>query len=104
MGGAFNAGSDFHPIYSLTAASAGEALAAVESQAVDAVVMLGTGMPTLGPILSRGEAPAVPVLSCMSALAWRSIAEFDPAMRQPEAARRYLAGAGWRARFDAAMA
>jgi len=44
------------------------------------------------------------VLSCMSALAWRTLAVFDPALREPAAARRYLAGEGWRHRFGEAMA
>jgi hypothetical protein len=35
--------------------------------------MLGTGMPTLEPILERPEVGGAPVLSCMLCLAWASI-------------------------------
>lgn len=101
---AFNAASDFHPIYSLAAEAAGSALSDIAGKPVDAVVMLGTGMPTLGPILAHASASASPVLSCMSALAWRSLAVFEPALKQPDAARRYLAGEGWREHYARATA
>jgi len=97
---AFNADSDFHPIYSLASTAAQSALDAASGGKVDAILMLGTGMPTLGPILAHAASSDVPVLSCMSALAWRSLAVFDPALREATAARRYLAGVGWRARYD----
>lgn len=98
---AFNAGSDFHPIYSLNAAAAQTALGRAADAKVDAFLMLGTGMPTLGPILSQ-PADAPPTMSCMSALAWRSLAVFDAELRQPDAARNFLRGDGWRTRFAAA--
>jgi len=102
--GAFDASSKFHPIYDLPAARAEAALAAVDLKTVDAVVMLGTGMPTLGPILAHSNGSGVPILSCMSALAWRSLAVFDRAIAETDALRRYLAGEGWRERFDRATA
>jgi maleate isomerase len=102
--GAFDAGSKFHPIYDLPAARAEDALAAIDLRTVDAVVMLGTGMPTLGPILARANSSTVPILSCMSALAWRSLVVFDGALAEPGAMRRYFAGEGWRERFVRAMA
>ncbi len=102
--GAFDATSSFHPIYDLSATSAGEALAAIDLKAVDAVVMLGTGMPTLGPILAHADAMSVPILSCMSALAWRSLAVYDAGLAEASAMRRWFAGEGWRQRFDHAMA
>lgn len=96
---AFNAESDFHPIYSLGASAAQSALDAAAGDRADAVVMLGTGMPTLGSILTHATSSDVPVLSCMSALAWRSLAVFDPVLRDKAAARHYFAGAGWRERY-----
>jgi maleate isomerase len=95
--------SEFHPVYDLTAARAEDALAAIDLDGVDAVVMLGTGMPTLGPILSRANASPVPILSSMSALAWRSLAVFDRGLSKTDAMRRYFAGEGWRERFARAM-
>jgi maleate isomerase len=104
VAGAFNEGSNFHPIYDLSATSAEDALAAIDPRGVDAVLMLGTGMPTLGPILARAVPQGVPILSCMSALAWRSLATFEPGLVEPDAMRRYFAGEGWRERFALAMA
>jgi maleate isomerase len=104
VAGAFDASSKFHPIYDLPAARAEDALAGIDLKAVDAVVMLGTGMPTLGPILACTNGSNVPILSCMSALAWRSLAVFDRGLAEPAAMRRYFAGDGWRARFARAMA
>jgi maleate cis-trans isomerase len=104
VAGAFNEGSNFHPIYDLPAASAEDALAAIDLSQVEAVVMLGTGMPTLGPILGRAGARDVPILSCMSALAWRSQTVFEPGLAEPDAMRHYFAGEGWRERFAQAMA
>jgi maleate cis-trans isomerase len=102
--GAFDAGSKFHPIYDLSAARAEDALAAIDLKNVDAVVMLGTGMPTLGPILAHANDCTVPILSCMSALAWRSLVVFDRDLAEAAAMRRYFAGEGWRERFVRAMA
>jgi maleate isomerase len=101
---AFNEKSTFHPIYSLAASAAATALSEVAAANVDAIVMLGTGMPTLGPILDHATQSQVPVLSCMSALAWRSLAVFDPAMKEAGHTRRYFAGQGWRQRYKDAVA
>jgi maleate cis-trans isomerase len=99
--------SKFNPIYDLSAANGKEALAAIDLGNVDAVVMLGTGMPTLGPILAYAEAAdavGVPIISCLSALAWRSLVVFDRDLGETVAMRRYFAGDGWRERFARAMA
>jgi maleate isomerase len=63
----------FHPIYSIAAANAQEGLDELKGKRLDAIVMLGTGMPTLEPILERPEVGGAPVLSCMLCLAWASI-------------------------------
>jgi maleate cis-trans isomerase len=102
--GAFDAASKFHPIYDLSATSAEDALAAIDLKNIDAVVMLGTGMPTLGPILACAKNSAVPILSCMSALAWRSLVVFESDLAETGPMRRYFAGEGWRERFVRAMA
>ena len=47
----------FHPIYAMPAADARSALDALDDEpGLDAVAMLGTGMPTLGPILAKPRA------------------------------------------------
>jgi len=66
--------------------------------------LLGTGMPTLGPILGAGAEAGVPILSSMSALAWRSLLAFDQGLAELSAMRRYFAGETWRERYSRAMA
>ena len=68
--GAYRETGAFHPIYSLPS---GAALAGLDAlpRDLDAVVMLGTGMPTLEPIRQRPMHGSAPVLSCMLASAWR---------------------------------
>ncbi len=70
----------FHPIYSLSAEQAGGVLGELGSlSGVDAVVMLGTGMPTLAPLLSANRhGQGVPVLSCMLCLAWKAVELVSP--------------------------
>jgi len=63
----------FHPIYSIPAANAEQGLDELAEKKLDAIVMLGTGMPTLEPILNRPRVGETPVLSCMLCLAWASI-------------------------------
>ena len=68
----------FHPIYSMVAGDARRALDGIDGMAgLDAVAMLGTGMPTLGPILGKPRAGGAPVLSCMLATAWRTVLALD---------------------------
>jgi maleate isomerase len=102
--GIFDVSSKFHPIYDLAASSVEDALATIDLKSVDAVVILGTGVPTLGPILKyTGNGSPVPILSCTSALAWRSLMVFDPDLAEQRVMRRYFDGDGWRERFDHAM-
>jgi maleate isomerase len=64
--------SSFHPIYSIRAGSAREGLAALQDKDIDAIVMLGTGMPTLEPII-EARSNRIPVMSCMLCLAWACV-------------------------------
>lgn len=83
---AFNAGDAFHPIYGLPSGAAQAALDSMRGQDHDAVVMLGTGMPTLAPIARTGRIGNAPVMSCMLCLAWRAACHLE--QRPPE--RSYL--------------
>ncbi len=67
----------FHAIYSLTANAAQAELDTVRGSSAEAIVMLGTGMPTIGPIVDTRFIDGAPVLSCMYCLAWRAIAHMD---------------------------
>jgi len=63
-----------HPIYGLAAADVQDAVAALDVTAgFDAVVLLGTGMPSLPAIAAAPRVGTAPVLSCMLATAWRTI-------------------------------
>ncbi|MDP3416012.1 hypothetical protein [Falsiroseomonas sp.] len=97
------ADGSFHPIYAMTAQGAAAALAALPAGRVQAVAMLGTGMPTLGPILGQPFVGEAPVTSCMHALAWRSVCAVT---KQPPDAESFLAwvrGEGWGARYRERM-
>lgn len=56
--------------YELRADEVGSALAAVDHDAIDAVVMSGTGMITLPPILDARRLPSKPILSSNLCCAW----------------------------------
>lgn len=88
--------TQFHPIYSMKAGTAGKLLDDLASDDTDAILMLGTGMPTLEPLLIANEQSRVPVLSCMLCLAWMGVSVIDG---QPAPLRPWLTGAHWRERL-----
>jgi maleate isomerase len=93
--------TSFHPIYSIRAGGTLEGLDSLEDKPFDAVVMLGTGMPTLQPILDRPHVRGAPVMSCMLCLGW---AAAQTVMQQPlnaESLHSWIAGTHWRARLEA---
>lgn len=92
---AYAASDSFHPIYSLDAAAAKRALAGLDGQSFDAVVMLGTGMPTLRAILDTPFLGAAPVLSCMLCLAWRTVAALDARAPTHADLQAWVRGQSW---------
>jgi maleate cis-trans isomerase len=98
------ADGSFHPIYAMNAAGAAAALAALPAGRAQAVAMLGTGMPTLKPILDQPFVGEAPVTSCMHALAWRSICAVTGTAPSREGMLAWVQGEGWRARYAARMA
>lgn len=94
----------FHPIYAMTAEGAHQALLSLDPKGLDAIAMLGTGMPTLGPILRTPFLGGVPVISCMLALAWRGVTVLDGAAPSRDALLAWVGGEGWGARHAARMA
>ena len=98
---AFNTADSFHPIYSLDGAAATRALRTLEDKALDAIVMLGTGMPTLWPIANAIGWGGAPVMSCNLCLAWRAVVALD--RTEPDAAslQPWLRGEGWVERLAA---
>lgn len=99
LSGTINDDSQFHPIYSLSAHSAEEALQKQRGKNLDAIVMLGTGMPTLAPIAHAAGWDGPPVMSCMLCLAWRTIQAVDGVAPGPETLRHWIGGAHWAPRL-----
>ena len=97
----FNSGSDFHPIYSLGGSNAAQALAALEEKSLDAIVMLGTGMPTLAPIAQAIGWRGAPVMSCNLCLAWRAVEAVDRHEPRVSTLEPWLRGEGWVERLRA---
>jgi maleate isomerase len=95
----FNNADAFHPIYSLSETKATQALQTLEREPLDAVVMLGTGMPTLGPIASSIGWGGAPVMSCNLCLAWRVVEVLDREEPRRPTLESWLGGAGWVNRF-----
>jgi maleate cis-trans isomerase len=93
-----------HPIYGLPPDAAQRALAAMPALQVGAVVLLGTGMPSLGAILESPQWRGAPVLSSMLALAWAGAGVCDAGQRDRTALRAWIAGTHWRAAHAARMA
>ncbi|MBP0496327.1 maleate cis-trans isomerase family protein [Pararoseomonas indoligenes] len=90
----------FHPIYAMDSAGAEAALKALDPAGLDAIVMLGTGMPTLQPLFAHGSWGGVPVLSCMLCLAWRSVEAVTGGGAGPASLQGWLGGWDWRRRWQ----
>ncbi len=97
-------GGVFHPIYAMSGEGAHATLMALDPAGLDAIAMLGTGMPTLAPIARTPFHGGVPVLSCMLALAWRSVCALDGAEPTRDNLLGWVRGEGWAARHAARMA
>jgi len=70
----------FHPIYALGETAATGALARIDRARCEAIVILGTGLPSLSALAFRGEGATVPVLSSMLCLIWRLVTLNDDAV------------------------
>jgi len=101
VAGAFNSESSFHPIYSLTGSAAERATRSLENAKLDAIVMLGTGMPTLRPIAATIGWRGAPVMSCNLCLAWRAVEALDRRMPGVATLQPWLRGEGWVERLGA---
>lgn len=88
----------FHPIYALGADASKERLLAFADVDLDAVAMLGTGLPTLPAILDAGARP-VPVMSPNLCLMWSAVITISGEAPSAENLRPWLDASAWRARF-----
>lgn len=87
----------FHPIYAMTTEAIYQSYVKLSACNADAVLMLGTGMPTLASLL-RGHAQGLtPAISCNLALAWtatKSVTENSGSLDE------WLSGDHWRQRLQ----
>jgi maleate isomerase len=91
---------DTRGIYALTTARISEVLTGLSTEGCDAVLLSGTGMPTLRSIASAAAHP--PMLSSNLCLAWAMQAALKPAMNCRDGLVAFLvAGAAWRERLAA---
>jgi len=92
-------GEHFHPIYSIRADGALDGLDRLDDAPFDAVVMLGTGMPTLQPILERPRVRGAPVMSCMLTLGWAAAETVTKGSGDAASLLSWIDGSHWRARL-----
>jgi maleate isomerase len=97
---AASAAGNAHPIYGLGSDAAMQAVASLRGQAFDAVVMLGTGMPSLRAILETPRIGGAPVFSCTLALAWRCTRALEGADCSAASLLEWISGADWKRRFQ----
>ena len=90
----------FHPIYALGGSASGGALEALGTDGLEAIAMLGTGLPTLPVILRAGGKP-VPVISPNLCLVWRSLLAMRGEAPSAENLEPWVTGAAWSERFRA---
>ncbi|MGB7888978.1 MAG: hypothetical protein WBL55_21860, partial [Xanthobacteraceae bacterium] len=85
----------FHPIYSLDSSAALAALRTPEGKSLDAIVMLGTGMPTLRPIAETIGWRGAPAMSSNLCLAWRVVGALESRLPDASTLASWLNGEGW---------
>ncbi|MGA8319973.1 MAG: hypothetical protein WB774_03930 [Xanthobacteraceae bacterium] len=85
----------FHPIYSLDSSAALAALRTPEGKSLDAIVMLGTGMPTLRPIAETIDWRGAPAMSSNLCLAWRVVGALESRLPDASTLASWLNGEGW---------
>ena len=90
----------FHPIYALGGEASRGALEVIGTEGLEAVAMLGTGLPTLPAILRAGGQP-LPVISPNLCLVWRSLLAIRGEAPSAENLAPWVTGESWSDRFRA---
>ncbi|MFY0691746.1 MAG: hypothetical protein JXR14_07465 [Paracoccaceae bacterium] len=93
----------FHPIYALSDQASSVGLEALAGRQIEAVAMLGTGLPTLPTLLKAGGAP-LPVISPNLCLMWRALLALRGEAPSRENLMPWITGAHWSERFHARTA
>jgi maleate cis-trans isomerase len=91
----------FHPIYAMRGGGVLAAWRRLAESGADAVLMLGTGMPTLGPLLAEARRDLPPAVSCNVALAWASVRAAAGAPADAASLAPWVSGVAWGARARA---
>ena len=91
----------FHPIYAMESQAVMDAYRRLAEADADAVLMLGTGMATLRPILAGRDEGLRPAISCNLALAWAAAQARRWDALDAADLDGWRAGRGWEPRFDA---
>ena len=97
--GGGNSTSTSHPVYSLSSEAVIQSLQTLSRTAADAVVVLGTGLPTLRCLLSAPQVLGKPVISCNLALAWCCVNAMHPALDAKQSLLSWMRGEHWQQRF-----
>ena len=91
----------FHPIYAMQGAATRDAMVELQGSGADAIVMLGTGMATLEPIIhARGWDGPVP-LSCNLAMIWAAVELSAGRPLSRETLLPWIDAGGWMDRYHA---
>ena len=88
-----------NPIYAVDSDSVIVALDQLQDLSLDAIVLLGTGMPSLQSILKVPNIGGAPVLSCTLALAWRCFSAVEGVELSSDSLRDWIVGTHWGTRF-----
>ena len=91
----------FHAIYTTSSQSANNAAHALRASSADAVLMLGTGMPSLKTLLIQRDLVGPPWLSSMLALMWQSVAAIPNNPSEPSDLPTWLNAGHWADRAQA---
>ena len=96
----------FHPIYSIEGRATLQALQSLQTRQAEAIIALGTGLPSLGTVLAYPQWAGAPVFSCMLALAWNTLRLTQVSPGGAESLLDFIRGAEgaerFRLRFSAA--
>jgi len=93
----------FHPIYSLSGNASDAAIGAIKDSDADAIVILGTGLATLGALLGQVDR-SIPVLTPNLALVWRILEAIKDAEPTRASLDPWLDGTEWAPRYHARTA
>jgi len=91
----------FHPIYAMTGGGVLRAYRELSDSGADAVLMLGTGMATLRPILAGHAEGLIPAVSCNLALMWGAHQGLSWDKLNDADMAGWLAGTHWSPRLEA---